>query len=247
MCGGHAVTLLMVGKLLFQRGRPILRSLSFMNESGDDQTPATGPLPPGTPGDIQPPADPVSPRPIHPHIHKPKDPTRSAFVRASLIAAVLGTGSFFLAAIFAAAGAAAVQPFIFLLMIATGGLAVTLYTHRVHSGLTAGKGFRLGLLTGFFGAVMTLAISLLGLISQNSRAEFRRMVVEALNNSAAASPDPSAHEVATRMAASINTNGGLLLFLLLMIAFVSAIYLLLAGTGGAVGAALFGRTPQPEK
>lgn len=217
-----------------------------MNDSGDDQTPATGPMPPGTPDDIQPPANPVSPKPFHPPVHKPTDPTRSAFVRASLIAAVLGTGSFFLAAIFAAAGAAAVQPFLFLLMIATGGLAVTLYTHRIHSGLTPGKGFRLGLLTGFFGAMMTLAISLLSLVSQNSRAEFRRMVVEALNNSAAASPDPSAHEVATRMAGSINTNGGLVLFLLLMMAFVSAIYLLLAGTGGAVGAALFGRTPHQE-
>ena len=218
-----------------------------MNESGDDQTPATGPLPPGTPGDIQPPADLVSPKPFHQPVHKPTDPTRSAFLRASLIAAVLGTGSFFLAAIFAATGTAAVQPFIFLLMIATGGLAVTLYTHKVHSGLTPGKGFRLGLLTGFFGAAMTLAFSMLGLISQNSRAEFRRMVVEALNTSAAASPDPSAHEVATRMAASINTNGGLLLFLLLMMAFVSAVYLLLAGAGGAVGAALFGRTPHQER
>jgi hypothetical protein len=48
------------------------------------------------------------------------------------------------------------------------------------------------------------------------------------------------------MAGSINTNGGLVLFLLLMMAFVSAIYLLLAGTGGAVGAALFGRTPHQE-
>ena len=246
MCDRETVTLLMVKNLLSQRGRPILWSLSFMNESGDDQTPATGPLPPGTPDDIQPPANPVSPNPMLPRVHKPTDPTRSAFVRSSLIAAVLGTGAFILAAIFAAAGAAAVQPFLFLLMIATGGLAVTLYTHRVHSGLTAGKGFRLGLLTGFFGAVLTLAISLLGLISQNSRAEFRKTVVEALNASAAASPDPSAHEVATRVAASINTSGGFALFLLLLVGFVSAIYLLLAGTGGAVGAALFGRTPNQE-
>jgi hypothetical protein len=159
---------------------------------------------------------------------------------------VLGTGSFFLAGIFAAGGAAAVQPFVFLLMIATGGLAVTLYTHRVHSGLNPGKGLRLGLLTGFFGAVMTLAVSLLGLISRNSRDEFRRMVTEALNNSAAASPDPSAHDVATRLAASISTNGGLIAFLLLIMAFVTAIYLILAGIGGAVGATLFGRTPHQE-
>jgi hypothetical protein len=218
-----------------------------MNENGDDQTPATGPLPPGTPDDIQPPADPVSPRPIHPQIHKPKDPTRTAFVRASLIAAVLGTGSILMASIFAAAGAAAVQPFIFLLMIATGGLAVTLYTHRVHSGLTAGKGFRLGLLTGFFGASMILALFLLGLVSQNSRANFRKMMIEQLNISAAASPDPSAHELATRLATGINSNSGLMLLILLIIVVVSIVYLLLAGAGGAVGAALFGRTPPPER
>ena len=217
-----------------------------MSDSGDDQTPATGPLPPGTPGEIQPPADPVSPHFFRPPAPKPTDPTRSAFVRASLVAAVLGTGAFFLAAIFAAAGAAAVQPFMFLVMIATGGVAVTLYTHRVHSGLSTGKGFRLGLLTGFFGAMITLAISLLGLISRNSRAEFRKMVVETLNNSAAASPDPSAHDVAARIAAGVSTTGGLIMFLLLTMALLAVIYLLLAGMGGAVGATLFGRTPHQE-
>jgi hypothetical protein len=223
--------------------RDLMAQRSFMSDGDDD--PATGPIPPGTPDDIQPPAEPVSPQ-WHPPIHKPTDPTRSAFVRSSLVAAVLGTGSFFIAGIFAAAGAAAVQPFVFLLMIASGGLAVTLYTRRVHAGLPAGKGLRLGLLTGFFGAMMTMAISLLSLISHNSRDQFRQMVTEALNNSAAASSDPAAHDVANRMAASIGTNGGLVAFLLLMMLFVAAIYLILAGIGGAVGAALFGRTPHPE-
>jgi hypothetical protein len=246
MCACCTGTLLIVEKRSSNRGNPVSRGLSYMGDSSDDQTPATGPILPGTPGEIQPPADPVSPRHWQPPVHKPTDPTRSAFVRSSLIAAVLGTGSFFLAGIFASAGAAAVQPFVFLLMIATGGLAVTLYTHRVHSGLTPGKGLRLGLLTGFFGALMTLAISLLGLISRNSRDEFRRMVTEAMNNSAAASPDPQAHELATRLAGSISTNGGLVVFLLLTMALVAAIYLILAGIGGAVGATLFGRTPHQE-
>jgi hypothetical protein len=134
----------------------------------------------------------------------------------------------------------------FLVMIATGGVAVTLYTHRVHSGLSPGKGFKLGLLTGFFGALITLAISLLGLISANSRAEFRKMVIETLNNSAAASPDPAAHDVATRIAAGVNTTGGLIMFLFLTMALLAVIYLLLAGMGGAVGATLFGRTPHRE-
>lgn len=236
-----ADTLLVVDNFSSSRDRMDRRS--FMSDGDDD--PATAPIPPGTPGDIQPPANPVSPQ-WHPPVHKPTDPTRSAFVRSSLIAAVLGTGSFFIAGIFAAAGAAAVQPFVFLLMIASGGVAVTLYTRRVHTGLPAGKGLRLGLLTGFFGALMTMAISLLSLVSHNSRAQFRQMVTEALNNSAAASPDPAAKDVATRMISSIGTNGGLIAFLLLMMAFVAAIYLILAGIGGAVGAALFGRTPHAE-
>ena len=237
----RADTLLIVDN--FSSGRDRMGCRSYMSDGDDD--PATAPIPPGTPGDIQPPADPVSPQ-WNPPIHKPTDPTRSAFVRSSLIAAVLGTGSFFIAGIFAAAGAAAVQPFVFLLMIASGGVAVTLYTRKVHTGLPAGKGLRLGLLTGFFGALMTMAISLLSLVSHNSRDQFRQMVTEALNNSAAASADPAAKDVATRMISSIGTNGGLIAFLLLMMAFVAAIYLILAGIGGAVGAALFGRTPHPE-
>src|SRR6266567_609780 len=243
MCARRTGTFLVVENHLSNRGNQVSRGLTYMGEGGDDQTPATGPILPGTPGEIQPPADPVSPRHWQPPVHKPTDPTRSAFVRSSLVAAVLGTGSFFLAGIFASAGAAAVQPFVFLLMIATGGLAVTLYTHKVHSGLTAGKGLRLGLLTGFFGAIMTLAISLLSLISRGSRDEFRKMLTDGLNNSAAANPDPQAHELAMRLAASISTNGGLIAFLLLIIAVVAAIYLILAGIGGAVGAALFGRSP----
>ena len=218
-----------------------------MSEGDEDKTPATGPIPPGTPGELQPPAEPISPRQWQPPVHKPTDPTRSAFVRASLVAAVLGTGAFFLAGIFAAAGAAVVQPFIFLLMMATGGLAVTLYTHKVHTGIAASKGLKLGLLTGFFGALMTLAISLLGLVSRNGRDEFRRMLVEGLNNSAAINPDPAAKEMVNKLVAAIGSTGGLMAFLLVMMAFVGAIYLILSGIGGAVGAALFGRSPHEER
>ena len=218
----------------------------FRDQRADDREPATGPLPPGTPGDVQPPAYPVSPAPSHPEPYKPHDPERSAFLRSSLLAAGIGTAAFFIGGIFAMAGAAAVQPFVFLLMIATGGVAVTLYTHKMHSGIGASKGFRLGLLTGFFGAVMLLVISMLGLISHNSRDEFRKTVTDAMNQSAASSADPAAHDMATRLTSSISTTGGLITFLLLMMSLVGVIYLILSGIGGAVGASLFGRSPRRD-
>src|SRR5947209_14295216 len=105
-----AVTFLKVENLGYSRDGRTLESYSYMS-SGDDNTPATGPLVPGTPGDAQPPAEPVFSSQRTP-IHKPKDPTRTAFVRSSLVAALLGTGAFFLAALFPAAG---VQAFVFLL------------------------------------------------------------------------------------------------------------------------------------
>lgn len=212
--------------------------------SEDDQTPATGPLVPGTPGDAQPPAEPAFGSRTPAPIHTPKDPARSAFVRASLVAAVLGTAAFFIAAVFLASR---MQPIVFLLMMATGGVAVTLYTSKIHTGITAGKGLRLGLLSGFFGSAILLIISSLGFISRTSREELRKTIVDALNNSAAASADPAAHDVAAKLANSINTPGGLFMFLLLMMAFAGVIYLMLAGIGGAVGAALFGRVPNEQR
>ncbi len=168
---------------------------------------------------------------------------RSLFLRSSLIASVLGTAAILLAGLFAATGAAAVQPFVFLLMIACGGVAVTFYTRKAHTGITAGRGFKLGLMTGFFGAIMLLGLSMLGLLSAQGRAEFRKTLTDTLNAAAAANPDPAAKDIADKMVAGISTPGGLAAFLLLMMGFATVVYLILAGIGGAIGAALFGRHP----
>jgi len=202
--------------------------------SGDEQ-------PSETPGENQPPA-----QPVFPAEKKAMDPDRKAFLRASMLAAAIGTGAFFLAGMLTM-GAVAVQPLVLLLMIATGGLAVTLYTHKVPAGINTSKGLRLGLLTGFFGALLMLAISMLGLASTASRDEFRKTVTEALNTSAAASADPAAHDVAAKLTAGIGTTGGLVVFMLLMMALVAVLYLVLSGLGGAVGAALFGRPPHSDQ
>ncbi len=218
-----------------------------LQESDDagDRTPATNPLPPGTPGEVQPPAYPVFPAP-HMGV-KPPASDRRLFLGSSLIAAGLGILGIFLAALLATAtGSAAAQPFIFLLMIATGGIAVTLFTRRGHTGLTAGRGFKLGLLAGFFAGMVLLVISLPSLVSANGRTEIRTKMTEMINNASAANPDPSAKDQAKQVNDMISTSGGLALLLILLIGIMAFMYMILAGIGGAVGAALFGRTSPPQ-
>lgn len=214
------------------------------SSASEDRRPGTEPMPPGTPGEMQPPA-----QPVYPAVHlggKPPRSDRSLFVRSGLIAGVIGTLAILMGGLFAAGAAAALQPFAFLLMIATGGVAVTFYTRRAHAGISTGRGLKLGLLAGFFGALLLLAITMLGLASSESRAEFRKAVTDTLNTAAAANADTAAKDFAARMISGINTTGGLVAFLLLMMGFAGVVFLILAGLGGAVGAAVFGRAPTSE-
>src|SRR3954466_6265439 len=150
------------------------------SEKRPDDRPASEPLPPGTPGEVQPPARTVWAPGRGGQRFAAGDPERKTFWRSSVLAAAICTAMFFVAGLFASAGAGAVQPFVFLLMIAAGGLSVTLYTRKIRTGVLPSKGLKLGLTTGFFGAIFLTLMSMLGLLSRGSRDEFRKMLNDAI-------------------------------------------------------------------
>jgi hypothetical protein len=162
---------------------------------------------------------------------------RRAMNRAAMIAGV-GTGL---------ASTIPFMPWIIVAMIAGGGIAVTIYQRRVPaSPIAPSRGFRVGLLTGFFGWLTLGLLNGAMLIPSANRALLHRQLAERLADTIRNAPDQASREMMQKLADAIATPSGLAGILILGLFLVGACFLLLGGIGGAIGASVFGKKPQQD-
>jgi len=136
-------------------------------------------------------------------------------------------------------------PFMFLCMLAGGGLAVTLYRRRTRVDvLRAAEGFRIGALAGFFGFLCIAFMSTVAFLSTAGRAEMgnrmHQAMEQALQQASAGNVDPQTQQQMQNMIATLSTPEGLATVLGIGMLLVLVCFVLLAGGGGALSAKIFG-------
>ena len=188
-----------------------------------ENTPATPPLPPGTPGAVQPPAQPVA-MPGGDNIHWHHG------IRAALLAAIIAAVPSSLpvlsigCCVWVAGGAA---------------LAVMFYQKRMPAGsvVTAGMGSRLGAVTGLFAFGFWFGLQMLSFAVFHTRGKVREAMLQAMRDSAARNPDPGAQQIIERM----STPAGLATIIVVMIVVMFGAFLVFGLIGGALGSSIWGR------
>ncbi len=181
---------------------------------------ATPPLPPGTPGNIQPAAIPVM-------AGTPRVDWSVAFKAAALLGLLAGIPS---SLRFVSAGCC-------LWVIGGGALAVMMYRKWKPGALvTAGMGARIGAVTGFFAFVFWLLFQVV-VVSARGTGEFRRQLMQQMQEAAAKNPDPNAQRVMQQM----STPEGVAILVTAMVVVVLVAFIIFGVIGGAVGAAIWGR------
>ena len=202
-------------------------------------------MPPGTPDDIQPPSQPLSSHfertgvqraPLGWASDQAGDVREAMAVRRNMIRSAVIAGMI--------AGFGCLIPFpplIMVLMLACGGIAITIFHSRMPSQSTPpSMGFRIGLLAGFFAWITNICVNLLLLIPPNNRAllqeQFRNKLAETLN----AAPDQASREILQKLEDLISSTSGLMTVFAVSMILLGVVFLVLGGVGGAIGAALFG-------
>ncbi len=208
-------------------GAPQIRVVS------DDNEPVTGPMPPGTPGEIQPPAQPVygTPAPWMPaptlnpdHIH-----WRIAFPSALLIGLSGGLISLFMGRI---------PALLLLIPMATGALTVWAYRRRTRALVRPFAGMKLGVFAGMFSFLLS-AIAVVGMFTLG-RGMVQQSMREAMSLSSK-NVDPQSLQIMQKMVDQMNTPEGLITICIVILFVLFAITFLFSAVGGALGAAMFGK------
>lgn len=214
-----------------QCGGPVEDGTAFCKQCGAPQIrvaveePATAPLPPGTPGEVQPPAEPVTLGGA-PGAPPPGIDWSQAVPAAALAGTLLAL--------------AWVVPFLgFLLWVLAGGtLGVLMYRRRVSGAtLTPRLGARIGALTGVFGFGVFSVVLALELLATRGSGRLRQMLQQVVQEAAARNPDPRAQAAIQQMM----TPAGMALLITVVLVFFLVVFLALSAGGGAVGAWLLGR------
>ncbi len=181
---------------------------------------ASPPLPPGTPGQLQPPAQPV---PLAP---APPAPGRIEWSHAFPGALIAG-------ALLAICWMSPWATFC-LWTMAGGALAGALYQRRRPVAVTTGMGARLGAVTGLLGFVLfALVVSLEILATRGGR--LRALLTQVFQQAAARNPNPAAEE----MIQKLNSPQGIAVLVTIGLVVLLAAFLIFSAIGGAIGAALF--------
>ncbi|MFB3915204.1 MAG: hypothetical protein ACE14M_00625 [Terriglobales bacterium] len=201
--------------------------------------PATPPLTPGTPGEVQPP---VQPAPLTSREEEwrrqvliaPAAPTQIEWSKA-LPGAMLG------GVLVALLSGLLPLPlfFVFLWMLAAGWISAAMYKRRVQTPLTPGTGARLGAAAAGIGFLLFAILTVLDFALLGA-GKLREVLVQSVQQAAARNPNPRAQELAERfthlspqeLAALVVLS--MILFLLVFLAFSSA--------GGALFAYFKGRS-----
>lgn len=184
-----------------------------------EEQPATPPLPPGTPGEVQPAAEPLrTPPPLPPAVE-----WSHAVPAAALAGIVLAI--------------AWVIPFLSFLfwMVAAGILGVALYRRRVPGAVvTPALGARVGAVCGVFGYAVFAGLFAAELVLVRG-GKFREMLNQVVQQAAARNPDPRAQQALQQLM----SPAGLAALVTVVMVVLLILFVLLSGLGGALGAWLF--------
>ncbi len=209
--------------------------------------PATEPLPPGTPEDVQPPAEPMLSEHNALGMPQPEDRYSSGSMAGNVAGNKLiwraAFSSALVAGMLAAVGTSIpIVPLAMLCMFASGGLAVTLYRRRVgYLPVTPWMGAKLGLLAGGLGFGLLALLSTFRLFAASERTQLRAAFREKLQEATATAADPDVRQVMEQFRSYIATDHGLIIVVLIFLAIAAIFFLIFSALGGALGAALFGR------
>ena len=209
-------------------GAPQIRVLD-----AEGNEPVTGPMPPGTPGDIQPPARPLYGAPASWTPIPSLDPNQIHWRAAWVPAAVIGVAA---GVVFLLSGR--MPPLFFLVPVLSGALTVRAYRARTHASVRAFGGAKLGALTGLF----SFAVSALGVLAMFTlgRASIQQNMREAMAHPPR-TMDAQSMQVMQNLIDKLNTPEGLVLFAVMILVMLFGILLVAGALGGALGAALFGK------
>jgi len=120
-------------------------------------------------------------------------------------------------------------------MISAGVLAVLFYRRRSPGGtLSAGMGARLGMVSGVLGFAIFAVFNAMEMLVFHSGSQLRTELREALEQSALRAPDPQAQQILTYL----KSPPGLALVMALGLVVVFLAFLIFAGLGGALAAAV---------
>jgi hypothetical protein len=209
--------------------------------------PATEPLPPGTPEDVQPPAEPMEGERNVFGMAQPEAPQGSEDSAANIAGNKLiwrpALGSALVAGMLAAVGTSIpIVPLAMLCMFASGGLAVTLYRRRAgYCTVTPWMGAKLGLLAGGLGFGLLAVLSTFRLFAATERTELRSAFREKIQEATANATDPDVRQAMEQFRGYIASDHGLIIMVLIFLVIAAMFFLLFSALGGALGAALFGR------
>lgn len=186
-----------------------------------ENAPATSPVPPGTPANLQPPATPVP-------LAQPRMDWGAAFKTALLtgvVAAALSAGL---------ANVPLLGVTCCIWLIGGAAFTVKLYQRSRPGIVTTGMGVRLGAVMG----LVTFAFwFVFRFIAEAARGNFTARVSEQLQRSAAANPDPQAQQMIQKLA----TPEGIAIFVTLAVVITLVSFVIFGIIGGAIGASLWGR------
>jgi hypothetical protein len=127
-------------------------------------------------------------------------------------------------------------------MLAAGALSVVFYRRRNPAAeITPAMGARLGAVSGALGFVLFAILTSIEMMLFRSGGEVRAALLDAVQRSAARSPDPQAQQ----MLEYLKTPQGLALLVGLGLIVMFVIFLIFSSLGGAIGAALLRRKERP--
>jgi hypothetical protein len=211
-------------------GAPQIR---VANPFGD--TPVTPPMPPGTPGDIQPPAEPVAPWPAQQQgFRSPMQYDWRAGWRSAITAGVV-------------IGILSSAPYVggvLCCLWTLGGGAIAAFLYQRNSDqfvVPLSLGFRTGLLTG----LVAYAVNLLAFLAQlfaGRGAEIRRHLAEQMQKSISESgADAQTAAAFQRFVESIQTPEGFAIIITLSLVMLGIGFVLFTGLGALLGVSILRR------
>lgn len=123
-----------------------------------------------------------------------------------------------------------------------GYFAVWLYRRRsLAQEPSPGAGFKIGALSGLFGFVIFAAVTAANTLAFRAQSEFRNAMIEAVRHAQARNPDPQARQ----MLEYFTSPHGMVVMLVMGGIFICIAFVLLAGLGGAISAALLRKKAPP--